>query len=121
MDVPCFDESNCNKTYEKTFASQNNFDKNLPEKIRPPAVLAMKDEYAFGFLELADEHSYGLFKAVLFYGVVQAVRSHIWPRGLHKLSTIREPEPKGFFDKAKERWPKKALRSVESLNSLRWQ
>lgn len=46
-----------NKTYEKTFVSQNNLDKSLPEKIKPPAILAMKDEYAFGFLELADEHS----------------------------------------------------------------
>jgi predicted nuclease of restriction endonuclease-like (RecB) superfamily len=46
-----------NKTYEKTFASQNNFDKSLSEKIKPPAILAMKDGYAFDFLELADEHS----------------------------------------------------------------
>jgi predicted nuclease of restriction endonuclease-like (RecB) superfamily len=41
-----------NKTYEKTFASQNNFAKSLPEKMKPPAILSMKDEYAFGFLEL---------------------------------------------------------------------
>jgi hypothetical protein len=37
--------------------SQTNFDKNLPEKMRPEAKLAVKDEYAFDFLELGDEHS----------------------------------------------------------------
>jgi predicted nuclease of restriction endonuclease-like (RecB) superfamily len=46
-----------NKTYEKTMRSQTNFDKNLPEKMRPEAKLAVKDEYSFGFLELADDHS----------------------------------------------------------------
>lgn len=33
------------------------FDRNLPEKMRPEAKLAVKDEYAFDFLELGDEHS----------------------------------------------------------------
>lgn len=46
-----------NRTYEKTMTSQTNFDKNLPEKMRPEAKLAMKDDYAFSFLELGDEHS----------------------------------------------------------------
>jgi len=46
-----------NQTYEKTMLSQTNFDKNLPEKMRPEAKLAVKDEYSFGFLELADQHS----------------------------------------------------------------
>ncbi len=46
-----------NKNYEKTIASQNNFDKNLPEKMRPEAKLAVKDAYAFDFLELGEEHS----------------------------------------------------------------
>ena len=46
-----------NQTYEKTMLSQTNFDKNLPEKMRPEAKLAVRDEYSFGFLELADEHS----------------------------------------------------------------
>lgn len=46
-----------NKAYEKTMLSQTSFDKNLPEKMRPEAKLAVKDEYAFGFLELGDEHS----------------------------------------------------------------
>lgn len=40
-----------NQNYEKTMISQTNFDKNLPEKMRPEAKLAVKDEYAFDFLE----------------------------------------------------------------------
>lgn len=46
-----------NKTYEKTLLNQTNFDKALPEKIKNQAKLAVKDEYAFDFLELGDEHS----------------------------------------------------------------
>ncbi len=45
------------KTYEKTMISQTNFEKNLPEKMRSEAKLAVKDEYAFEFLELGDEYS----------------------------------------------------------------
>ena len=55
-----------NKTYEKMMTSQTNFDKNLPEKMRPEAKLAMKDDYSFGFLELADEHTeHELERAIL--------------------------------------------------------
>jgi predicted nuclease of restriction endonuclease-like (RecB) superfamily len=46
-----------NRTYEKTLLNQTNFDKVLPEEIRNQAKLAIKDEYTFDFLELADEHS----------------------------------------------------------------
>lgn len=45
-----------NRTYEKTMASQTNFDVALPEEIRKQAKLAVKDEYTFDFLELAEEH-----------------------------------------------------------------
>lgn len=55
-----------NKNYEKTLLSQTNFDSNLPEKLRPEAKLAVKDEYAFDFLELGDEHSeYELERAIV--------------------------------------------------------
>ena len=55
-----------NQTYEKTLTSQTNFDKNLPERIRPEAKLAMKDDYAFSFLELGEEHSeYELESSIL--------------------------------------------------------
>ena len=55
-----------NQTYEKTMTSQTNFDKNLPEKMRPEVKLSMKDDYAFSFLELGDEYSeYELEHAIL--------------------------------------------------------
>ncbi|KAB8331168.1 DUF1016 domain-containing protein [Scytonema tolypothrichoides VB-61278] len=46
-----------NQSYEKTLLNQTNFDQTVPENIRPSALLAVKDEYTFDFLELADEHS----------------------------------------------------------------
>lgn len=46
-----------NKTYERTITSQENFDKSLPEQMRPEAKLAIKDEYTFDFLEIGDDHS----------------------------------------------------------------
>lgn len=46
-----------NQTYEKTLLNQTNFEQTLPEPIREQARLAVKDEYTFDFLELADEHS----------------------------------------------------------------
>jgi predicted nuclease of restriction endonuclease-like (RecB) superfamily len=46
-----------NRTYEKTGLNQTSFDGALPEHIRDQAKLAVKDEYTFDFLELADEHS----------------------------------------------------------------
>jgi predicted nuclease of restriction endonuclease-like (RecB) superfamily len=46
-----------NRTYEKTRLSQTSFDTALPAQIRDQAKLAVKDEYTFDFLELADEHS----------------------------------------------------------------
>lgn len=46
-----------NQSYEKTFLNQTNFDKTLPDAIRHQAKLAVKDEYTFDFLELAEEHS----------------------------------------------------------------
>lgn len=46
-----------NRTYQKTLLNQTSFDTALPEHIRNQAKLAVKDEYTFDFLELADEHS----------------------------------------------------------------
>ncbi|MBW4592491.1 MAG: DUF1016 family protein [Brasilonema angustatum HA4187-MV1] len=46
-----------NQSYEKTLLNQTNFDQTVPESIRNKAKLAVKDEYTFDFLELADEHS----------------------------------------------------------------
>ena len=44
-------------TYENTLLSQTNFDQTVSEEIRNQAKLAVKDEYTFGFLDLAEEHS----------------------------------------------------------------
>ncbi|MBN3888626.1 MAG: DUF1016 domain-containing protein [Nostoc sp. JL31] len=46
-----------NQTYEKTLLNQTNFDKTVPAEIRNQLKLAVKNEYTFDFLELADEHS----------------------------------------------------------------
>ena len=45
------------KTYERYLLGQTNFDNTLPENIKKQAVLAVKDEYDFGFTELTGEHS----------------------------------------------------------------
>lgn len=46
-----------NQTFQKTILNQTNFETTLPEHIRKQAKLAVKDEYTFDFLELADEHT----------------------------------------------------------------
>ncbi|OPY69436.1 MAG: hypothetical protein A4E63_01823 [Syntrophorhabdus sp. PtaU1.Bin050] len=46
-----------NQSYQKTMLGQTNFDKTLPKHIRAQAKLAVKDDYTFDFLELAEEHS----------------------------------------------------------------
>jgi predicted nuclease of restriction endonuclease-like (RecB) superfamily len=46
-----------NKSYEKYLLNQTNFADTLPEKIKNQAVLAVKDEYNFSLLGLANEHS----------------------------------------------------------------
>jgi predicted nuclease of restriction endonuclease-like (RecB) superfamily len=46
-----------NQTYQKTLLNQTNFDQNISSEIRNQLKLAVKDEYTFDFLELADEHS----------------------------------------------------------------
>lgn len=45
-----------NKTYEKYLLNQTNFDNTLPYTIKNQAVLAIKDEYTFDFLELSEQH-----------------------------------------------------------------
>lgn len=46
-----------NQSYEKHLLNQTNFDQTLPPEIRDQAVLAVKDEYTFDFLDLSEEHS----------------------------------------------------------------
>ncbi len=45
-----------NKTYQNLL-NQTNFTYSVPESICDRAKLAVKDEYTFDFLELADKHS----------------------------------------------------------------
>lgn len=55
-----------NQTYQKTVINQQNFAETLPVTTLAKAVLALKDEYAFDFLELTNEHSeYELEQALL--------------------------------------------------------
>lgn len=55
-----------NQSFEKTVIGQQNFEQNLPENLQSQAILAVKDDYAFDFLELGDQHSeYQLEQAIL--------------------------------------------------------
>ncbi len=45
-----------NQSYEKSLLGQSNFDQELTPDLRAQAKLAVKDEYTFDFLELAEEH-----------------------------------------------------------------
>jgi len=45
------------KSYEKYLLNQTNFEQTLPDNIKNQAILAVQDEYSFGFLNLGDEHS----------------------------------------------------------------
>ncbi|MDO5524308.1 MAG: PDDEXK nuclease domain-containing protein [Bacteroidia bacterium] len=51
-----------NKTYEKYLLNQTNFETTLPSEMKNQAYLAVKDEYTFDFLNLADEHSESLLE-----------------------------------------------------------
>ena len=66
-----------NKTYEKYLLNQTNFDNTLPEKIKNQAVLAVKDEYTFDFLGLADEHS----ERELELALIQNIRNFLLEMG----------------------------------------
>lgn len=46
-----------NQSYEKSLLGQTNFDQTLAPALRAQAKLAVKDEYAFDFLELGEQHS----------------------------------------------------------------
>ena len=45
-----------NQSYEKSLLGQTNFDQALTPGLRAQAKLAVKDEYTFDFLELAEKH-----------------------------------------------------------------
>ena len=45
------------KSYEKFSTNQTSFNQTLTSELQDQAKLAVKDEYSFDFLELAEEHS----------------------------------------------------------------
>lgn len=66
-----------NKTYEKYLLNQTNFDSTLPLNIKNQAFLAIKDEYTFDFLGLADEHS----ERELENALIQNIRNFLLEMG----------------------------------------
>ncbi|WP_121966783.1 YhcG family protein [Myroides sp. N17-2] len=61
------------KNYEKYLTGQANFDKTLPDNIKNQAILAIKDDYVFNFLNLTDEHS----EADLEQALIKDIRSFL--------------------------------------------
>ena len=54
------------KTYENYLLGQSNFDITWPDSIKNQAILALKDEYTFDLVGLAEEHSeYELEQAII--------------------------------------------------------
>lgn len=72
-----------NKTYEKYLLNQTNFEQTLPESIKNQAHLAVKDEYTFDFLNLAEEHN----ESQLENALVQNVRNFLLEIG-HQFAFI---------------------------------
>ena len=66
-----------NQSYAKHLLNQTNFDQTLPPEIKAQAVLAVKDNYTFDFLGLADEHS----ERELELALVQNLRSFLSEMG----------------------------------------
>ena len=68
-----------NKSYEKYLLGQTNFDAALKPDIQKQASLAIKDEYTFDFIGLADEHS----ERELELALVNNVRAFLLEMGPH--------------------------------------
>ncbi|MFN4298774.1 MAG: YhcG family protein [Thermaurantimonas sp.] len=66
-----------NKTYEKYLLNQTNFEQTLPESLKSQAVLAIKDEYTFDFLELSAQHS----ERELENALIQNIRNFLLEMG----------------------------------------
>jgi predicted nuclease of restriction endonuclease-like (RecB) superfamily len=66
-----------NRTFEKYLLNQTNFENTLPEAIQNQAYLAIKDEYTFDFLNLADEHS----ESELEQALIQNIRAFLLELG----------------------------------------
>ena len=61
------------KNYEKYLIGQTNFETTLPNAIKNQAILAVKDDYTFDFLNLGEEHS----ETELEQALIQNIRSFL--------------------------------------------
>jgi len=66
-----------NKNYEKYLLNQTNFEQTLPDSTKNQAYLAVKDEYTFDFLGLADEYNESELEKLL----VQNIRKFLLEMG----------------------------------------
>jgi predicted nuclease of restriction endonuclease-like (RecB) superfamily len=66
-----------NKSYEKFLINQTNFDSTLEENYKHQAVLAVKDEYNFDFLDLGVEYS----EHALEIGLINKIREFLAQMG----------------------------------------
>jgi len=66
-----------NQSYEKYILNQTNFDKTIEEKYKNQAVLAVKDEYNFDFLELSEQYS----ERELENGLINKIREFLAQMG----------------------------------------
>jgi predicted nuclease of restriction endonuclease-like (RecB) superfamily len=66
-----------NKSFEKYLLNQTNFDKTVPEKYRPQAKLAVKDDYNFDFMEMGLDYS----EAQLEAGIINNIRAFLIEMG----------------------------------------
>ncbi|MCX6272118.1 MAG: PDDEXK nuclease domain-containing protein [Bacteroidetes bacterium] len=67
-----------NKTYEKYLLNQTNFDKVMSEQTAKQAYLAVKDDYTFDFLDIADQHS----ESELEQALIKNIRSFLLEMGM---------------------------------------
>ena len=86
-----------NQTYEKYLLNQTNFENTLPESIKNQAVLAVKDEYTFDFLQLSEQHS----EQELEFELIKNVRNFLLEMG-HQFTFVGnqfrlEVEGKEYF------------------------
>ncbi|MGM0648496.1 MAG: PDDEXK nuclease domain-containing protein [Bacteroidota bacterium] len=63
--------------YANAMTGQTNFEKHLPDTYKKQAVLAVKDEYQFDFLELTEKHS----EHELEQAILQNIRSFLTEMG----------------------------------------
>jgi len=67
-----------NNTFQKYLLNQTNFKETLPENLKNQAHLAIKDEYTFDFLNLADEYS----ESELEQALIQNIRAFLLELGV---------------------------------------